>query len=289
MIEGVHGSLILNKSLPTLNKLPQKETARNNMLGTWRAHLNFAQRMVRERISTAIVFEDDADWDVNLRTQLEQFAHGSQYISSAFSPPTALKSKSYGGPHSPYGDDWDLLWLGHCGVSTHPADPRLFIIDNDPTVPSPLHRVNYQSIPNMSGFSNSTRIVHRVRSGCCLYSYALSQRGAQKMLLAQSTLTEFQPVDIAMRLMCQESDSFKCIGVFPQIIDTHKAAGSIERDSDMTSFDKQQARTKGFTNNIVRSTRLNWAPLLAGTTDAIEVQFPEDTPEIRGGVSMRTG
>lgn len=287
MIDGVHGALILNKTLPTLDNLPRKESARNNILGTWRVHLNFAQRMVRERISTAIAFEDDADWDISFRTQLEQFAQGSRYISSKWSRSTVSKDKEYGDPHSPYGDDWDLLWLGHCGVSTHPADGRHFIISNDPTVPSPKRRVNYQSIPNMSGFSNSTRIVHRVSSGCCLYSYALSQRGAQKMLLAQSTLTKFHPVDIGIRLMCRDDDSFKCVGVFPQIIDSHKAAGSIERDSDITNFDKSKSRVKGYTNNIVRSTRLNWMSLLAGTTDAIEVQYPDDTPEITGEVSVR--
>ena len=276
----MHGALILNKTLPTLNNVPVKQSARNNILGTWRAHLNVAQRVVRERISTAIVFEDDSDWDVSLRTQLEQFAQGSRYL---------LNSKSDADPHSPYGDDWDLLWLGHCGVSTHPADPRHFIISNDPTVPSPKRRINYQEVPNMSGFSNSTRIVHRVSSGCCLYSYALSQRGAQKMLLAQSSLAKFYPIDIGIRVMCRDSDDFKCIGVFPQIIDSHKAAGSIERDSDITNFDKQKVRTKGYTNNVVRSTRLNWVPLLAGKTDAIEVQYPEDTPKVTGEVTMRAG
>ncbi|KAL8784234.1 MAG: hypothetical protein Q9195_009133 [Heterodermia aff. obscurata] len=289
VIDGVDGSLIPNKSLSTLNNLPQKESDRNHSLGSWRAHLNFAQRIVRERISTAIIFEDDADWDVSLRTQLEQFAQGSQYISSTWTPPSLLQSKSSADPQPPYGADWDLLWLGHCGVTTHPADPRLFIISNDPTVPSPQRRVNYQDTPDMSGFSNATRIVHRVSSGCCLYSYALSQRGAQKMLLAQSSLTEFQPIDMGIRLMCRDVENFKCIGVFPQIIDSHKAAGSIERDSDIADFDKVQVREKGYTNNIVRSTRLNWGAMVAGRKgDEIEVQFPgEEVEVVGGGVGMR--
>ena len=288
VIDGVHGVQILNKTLPTLDGVPVKERARNNILGTWRAHLNFAQRIVRERISTAIVFEDDADWDVSFRTQLEQFAQGSRYISSKWSKTTDPKSKTED-PHSPYGDDWDLLWLGHCGINMHPKDGRHFIISNDPTVPSPKRRVNYQDLPDMSGFSNSTRIVHRASSGVCLYAYALSLRGAQKMILAQASIKKFYPVDIAMRVMCRDDEDFKCVGIFPQIVDSHRAAGSIARDSDNTSFEKDRSRVKGFTSNVVRSTRLNWVPLLAGRTDKIEVQFPEDTQEVTGEVSMRTG
>ena len=245
--------------------------------------------MVRERVSTGIVFEDDADWDVNFRTQFEQFAQGSGYIAASLTNTTVLKSNVRGKNSSPYGDDWDLLWLGHAGVSAHPADSRQFIISNDPTVPSPQRRVNYQDVPDLSGHSNSTRIIFRIGSGVCLYAYALSYRGAQKMLHAQSTLSKFLPVDIALRVMCRDDEDFKCIGIFPQIVDSHKAAGRLDRDSDNTNFDKTAIRAKGYTANIVRSTRLNWAPLLAGDMDKVEVQFPNDTPEISGEVTMGPG
>ena len=245
--------------------------------------------MVRERVSTGIVFEDDADWDVNFRTQLEQFAQGSRYIASSWSHPTGLKSKLGGKDSSPYGDDWDLLWLGHAGDSAHPADSRQFIISNDPTVPSPQRRVNYQDVPDLSGLSNSTRIVFRIGSGVCLYAYALSYRGAQKMLHSQSTIPRFLPVDFAFRVMCRDHEDFRCIGVFPQIVDSHRAAGRLDRDSDNTIFDKTKVREKGYTANIVRSTRLNWAPMLAGDMEKVEVQFPKDTPEINGDVTMRPG
>ena len=278
-----------NKTLPTLNGLPTIQTDRENTVGCWRAHLNVAQRMIHNHISTALVFEDDADWDIALRTQLEQLALGSRYITSSWFTPTVLKSKASGADsHSPYGDDWDFLWLGHCGVGPHSADSRQWIISNDPTVPAPQRRVNYQDVPDMSSYSNSTRIIFRTGSGVCLYAYALSYRGAQKLLLAQSAITKFQPIDIGIRDMCGTLD-FKCVGVFPQIIDSHKAAGGIDRDSDITEFDKMLIRTKGYTNNIVRSTRLNWNPLLAGEMEKVEVQYPEDTQEVSGEVSMRIG
>ncbi|KAL8641458.1 MAG: hypothetical protein Q9226_008633, partial [Calogaya cf. arnoldii] len=85
--------------------------------------------MVRERIQTAIVFEDDADWDVSFKDQLAEFAMGSRYISDTMTS-----------PRSPYGDDWDLLWLGHCSAQQDAQDGRRLVIENDDTVPPMAHR-----------------------------------------------------------------------------------------------------------------------------------------------------
>ena len=40
---GVKGELIPNKSLPAVEGLPLDESLRNNVVGCWRAHLNFAR------------------------------------------------------------------------------------------------------------------------------------------------------------------------------------------------------------------------------------------------------
>ena len=275
IIEGVKGESVQNKSLPSLIGLQKKPRARNNIVGCWRAHLNFAQTIVRQKLTSAIVFEDDADWDTNLKDQLQLFAQGSQFVTG---------NPSGKSPHSPYGDDWDLIWLGHCGNSITPDEPRRFVIENDDTVP-PLHRrVNFGSSPNMTdeGYDSSTRVVFRARNGCCLYAYALSYRGAQKLLFGQAARKTFTPIDVAIGQMCGSSTSdFKCIGVFPQLIDSHKAAGTMNRDSDIGSYPEDQIRDKGYTQNIVHSTVLNLERLLNDSSTTAERQWPKD-PEIRG-------
>ncbi|KAL9601251.1 MAG: hypothetical protein Q9219_002656 [cf. Caloplaca sp. 3 TL-2023] len=289
VIEGIKGQTVVNKTLPSLENLPkvaaqlasgglnltgiQKERARNNIVGCWRAHLNFAQKIVRERISTALVLEDDSDWDVSFRDQLADFATGSRYISG-----TSVK------PRSPYGDDWDLLWLGHCSAQQNPSDHRRFVIENDPTVPPVKHRVNFNLVPNLNelGYDNSTRIVFRANNGVCLYSYALSFRGAQKLLRWQNNVKSFNPIDMGIGYQCRDDPDFKCIAVFPQLVDSHKAAGRQSRDSDIGSFDPKNIREKGFTHNIVRSTRLNIENLLHGGKNAkIEDQW-SDLPQLTG-------
>ena len=86
-----------------------------------------------------MVLEDDADWDVRLMEQLRDFGLGVQALTQPLSPlpddsfhilpfrerdekgyeEVAFNSLPQTVPpmHSPYGDNWDMFWLGHCGMS----------------------------------------------------------------------------------------------------------------------------------------------------------------------------
>lgn len=274
MINGVKGEDVQNKSLPSLEGLPKDDKARNNIIGCWRAHLNFAQTIVRNKLSSALVLEDDADWDTHLKDQLESFAQGSQFVTGN---PSGSK------PHSPYGDDWDLLWLGHCSSTIMPNDERRFMIGNDFTVPPIDGRINFAAVPDMAqeGYDNSTRVVYQASNGVCLYSYALSYRGAQRLLRDQALLKSFAPIDIGIGHLCGSESGFKCIGVFPQLIDSHKAAGRISRDSDIGSYSAKEFRPTGYTFNIVHSARLNLDRMLVDPLAPPQRQRPND-PEIVG-------
>lgn len=71
-------------------------------VGCWRAHLNVWEAMVHNGLSSALVFEDDADWDLGLRAQLVELAKGTRFVLG----------DSDQNRRSPYGDKWDLLWIG---------------------------------------------------------------------------------------------------------------------------------------------------------------------------------
>ncbi|KAI4157018.1 MAG: hypothetical protein L6R39_000834 [Caloplaca ligustica] len=227
-------------------------------------------RIVRERISTALVLEDDSDWDVSFREQLADIATGSRYISGTWTT-----------PRSPYGDEWDMLWLGHCSAQQDPTNERRFVMENDDSVPPPSHRVNFNKVPDLNelGYDNSTRMVFRANNGVCLYSYALSYRGAQKVLRWQNNVKIFYPIDIGLGYQCRDDPDFKCIAVFPQVVDSHKAAGRLSRDSDIGSFDANKIREKGVTYNIARSMRLNIENMMYGR--AVEGQWA-DMPKVTG-------
>ena len=85
------------------------------------------------------------------------------------------------------------------------------------------------------------------------------------------------PIDIAIGDWCQKS-SVKCISVLPQIVDSHKAAGSLDRESDVGVYSPQEFRQKVHTYNMVKSVRLDLDATLEEETDEenLEMQLPND-------------
>ena len=57
-VDGVKPSEIAPNSLPFTMDMDGASVA------CWRAHMNILESMVERRISSALIFEDDADWDV---------------------------------------------------------------------------------------------------------------------------------------------------------------------------------------------------------------------------------
>ena len=286
VLPGVDGKTVPKTAFPFSGGFPVDPVRRRRNIGSWRAHLNFAQRIVQNRLSTALLFEDDADWDVDLKSQLELVAQGTRALSSFCQPSkpassTALhqedEQNTTENPHSPYGDDWDLLWLGHCGATLHKDSKHLFRIDNDPTVAPDNHRTSFKGSINTTAYPASTRLVFRQGGGLCVYAYALSYRGAQKLLLNENNRKEFANFDNSIDHLCGSGSKahgrnkkggwqgeFRCLSVYPQIVDSHKAAGSILRDSDINNpaGTMDEERETGYTFNIVRSVRLNIEKLL---------------------------
>ncbi len=244
-------------------------------VGCWRAHLNVMQKIVRERVASAMIFEDDADWDVAFRQQLVQFARGSRYI---------LKTREHEATLSPYGDHWDLLWLGHCGTWVHPDDRRrFFVIPHDPTVEPPQHRRNVGG-PDMSPWEgpdrdNRTRIVFKSEGGVCTAGYAISQQGARKILYHMSMRPYDSPVDWGYANLCKDRRyDFTCVSVFPQLVGVSRPTGNTSHWSDVGYEDESQGAVEPANSpHLVFSTRLNMAHLLAGRT-VFDGQYPDSTP-----------
>lgn len=115
-----------------------------------------------ENIQSALIFEDDADWDIGFRAQLKQLARGAKYLQKVDEDAVT---------RSPYGDSWDMLWLGHCGQFTMDSDKRRFVITEDPTVEPTVHRKYWLENPDMSTWDhpsnavNDTRIIFRSSGG----------------------------------------------------------------------------------------------------------------------------
>lgn len=130
---------------------------------------------------------------------------------------------------SPYGDAWDILWLGECATPPGPPNSQIF-----PGAGDQQHWV----FPTSGGMA-------------CLYGYAVTQRSAR--MLMGWLLDVDEPVDFAYGKSCADP---RCITVWPELIGSHKSAGSLSRDSS-TSNHTGQAREKGETRNVVNSAILD--------------------------------
>ena len=95
-------------------------------------------RMLDHDISSVLIMESDVDWDMRIKAAMYGLTGGvraiadwpfvdhalTPYEGQFVDPPVAT-------PHSPYGDNWDILWLGHCGANGG-EDPRYYMY-HDPS------------------------------------------------------------------------------------------------------------------------------------------------------------
>ena len=182
--------------------------------------------MTRERIQSALVIEDDADWDVLLKAQMTEFARGTRFIRNATLP-----------MHSPYGDNWDLMTLGHIGINNlinH--DQRYWVTKNDPTVIADVRR-KWMRKPDLSAPAlggDHTRLVLEVSKMSATTAYAVSLRGAARLLYDQSVLPNAEAIDMAILKLCRY-DTWGlpfCLGAYPMIFGRYRAIGPLSKDSD---------------------------------------------------------
>lgn len=84
--------------------------------------------MLEHGIQSALILEDDADFDIYIREQLVDFASASRFLQSSAAPRPERGDSDLEVPFehiinatseivSPYGDSWDVLWLGHVSLS----------------------------------------------------------------------------------------------------------------------------------------------------------------------------
>ncbi|GFF69687.1 conserved hypothetical protein [Aspergillus lentulus] len=271
-LEGVKPDELHPKSLPQgMNMTIIKPT----VAACWRAHMNALRTVVEKRHATALIMEDDADWDVSLKQQLREFARGLRTLS-----PIKTASKQ-----APYGTDWDLLWVGGCSTAAGVNETQFYAIPNDPTVPGmnrrsfwvdrrgPLDRWKHR-FPQLP--EESTRYVYRADTGCCLYGYAVTYNGARKILASLSVDHLESPVDNALGDMCggRKRPLIQCYAPHPNLIATHRRAGSSFKDSDIETYGQDNWHPDEAWD-LVYSTKLNLHRLLAGNETAMS-QWPDD-------------
>lgn len=221
--------------------------------------------------------EDDVDWDVSIKSQLQSFAVASRALQDSKGRPTS----------SPFGNDWDILWLGHCGLECK-TDLPYFLTPNDPTVPLPRHFLPYwRSTPPIER-PDHARLVCTADDAVCSSFYAVSYRGAKKILAALSVLplglaeeidigAQF---DVSLGRMCRHG-YIKCFSAYPALTGAFRSAGVASKGSDIHDADGDPV---GFASwGVLYSTMMNINRIIKGDrfvhSNWEDVEVPEIAPE----------
>ncbi|KAK7511507.1 hypothetical protein IWZ03DRAFT_417923 [Phyllosticta citriasiana] len=216
----------------------------------WLGHLYTLRRAVANGHSTALILEDDVDWDVAVKLQAVDVAKAIWNLSH---PRHVLSWGRFVGQaverdvdeeldDAPYGLGWDVLWLGHCG-SAVPEDKNSIYRYNDSSLPPVT-----QSAVKEKG----VRFVYQSGSPVCSFAYAVTKESAEKILrLATGNSVAF---DVWLHFAC-ERGQLKCFAVNPELFHQHEMAGA--HDSLINGLDSGNPIEFEKTNNVWHSARCN--------------------------------
>jgi GR25 family glycosyltransferase involved in LPS biosynthesis len=300
-VDGVLGKDVQDNAIPSK---PGKNRMSNPVIGCWRGHMDAIRMVVQQNLSSVLILEDDADWDVRLKEQMRDLALASHALTQPLeSDPTSYADPTYPMPadaaslpgadlsfedlpktvpprDSPYGDNWDFIWVGQCGMrfpTPKQMIPKCRVVMNDITVPE-KHHLNTITRPDplKNQYPDHTRVVHHVSEGICSLGYAITQAGARRLLHDIGLFDVTTPYDILLRQFCEGSGGRKyhnCLTMQPSIFNHHRPAGLKTAESDISDHGKEY-REKAVTGNVRWSMRMNWDILLDGKTD-FEDQWPD--------------
>lgn len=199
-------------------------------------------RIVKSNYSTALILEDDADWDVAIRQQTPAIADAIRTLSN--------------GAVGPWGFNWDLIALGHCGGGAIPDDKYLVIKDNT-TGPAGDFKTYWGPEKELK---DNMRFVHGTHGSVCAFGYAVTRHGAQKLIdhLSGSGV----PLDLDYASFC--SSGLDCYAVTPEIIHHQRWTGHRVTSSGKGHGALEEGENvQKFTINIVHSARCNSEPEVA--------------------------
>ena len=119
------------------NALPAPRTPgdlRPEEYAVWRAHANVWRKVLEDGLTTALVLEDDNDWDVNLKEQVPRILDALEEIRTP-RPRVEGEGVVRGGQEL---EGWDILYLGSCMETAMTSDTR----GRKVVVPIPSDREN---------------------------------------------------------------------------------------------------------------------------------------------------
>ncbi|KAH7012164.1 uncharacterized protein B0I36DRAFT_356253 [Microdochium trichocladiopsis] len=84
----------------------------------WLAHIDILPHLTSSDLETALIFEDDADWDLRIKDQIRLVSDNVRAFGRSYDK-TGHQLISYLDDSTPYGTGWDVLWVRPSGSLGH--------------------------------------------------------------------------------------------------------------------------------------------------------------------------
>ncbi|KAL2690641.1 hypothetical protein IWX47DRAFT_426871 [Phyllosticta citricarpa] len=247
-------------------RLPENSTLGRGSLLAWLGHLHSLKKFIESGAETALILEDDVDWDIRLRSQQAPLVASAV---RAILPDAPFPRYPYGNPK-----DWDLLYMGHCGDYWHGMDvgfePGHVVPENLTKTPHiAFHDSSLPDFDNLHPWTTSllqnlnvtehTRLVHRSRFPLCTFGYAVTRMSAFRLLTELAGRESNRPgahaYDVTILRACI-SDGLRCWSINPELF--HHVPGDsmiagIEGHQGIPPVDEsgyEQVLERGETTNI---------------------------------------
>lgn len=183
------------------------------------SHVRALEEFLASNDSTTLILEDDVDWDVNIKPQMQKLSMALQAHYS--SNPEQYPKDSQASPDFPYGyESWDVLWLGHCGgaVQDEPGRPGNATLPyHDPSLLDLDSLITSENRPPMDPFFRYIQLPAAKPSPICSFAYAVTRQSAERILeeMKREGLSE-DAFDIRLFVLCRWTE-LKCLSVFPEL------------------------------------------------------------------------
>ncbi|KAK9367560.1 hypothetical protein V1509DRAFT_626308 [Lipomyces kononenkoae] len=259
LINGVDGDGISPKAVP------DKADLRPSVLGCWRAHADAWRYVLDNNLETALILEDDIDWDENIHQIFQDLSLQMQDNKLRLVKPTAHERA-----HAPYGLDWDILFTGQCLDSAHPDYRDLVQVYDDPSVPSRESTqssfLDYMGSLGVTGDDvGKKRLLSPAYGPACTMGYAITRKGAQRLLLNLSYLGLRGPVDNDMAWTLRDG-KIRGYSITPPLFSAWRVGGQKDSDIDGQNLDQpivQNGNKGGVSKNLKNSARVAMLQQLA--------------------------
>ncbi|KAK9234924.1 hypothetical protein V1525DRAFT_428189 [Lipomyces kononenkoae] len=256
LIDGVDGNSVSPKAIPDDEDFKWVKLNPSEV-GCWRAHVNAWRYVLDSNLETALIIEDDIDWDKNIHKVLQDLSLQMQNNTLRRVLPTDHERTS-----APYGLDWDVLFMGQCNDQAYPNRRDLVQAYDDPNVPSrkdtEVPFLNQMASLGIEGDDvGKKRLLSPAYGPACTMGYAITRRGAQRLLLHLSYMRLRGPVDLDIMWNLQDGN-IRGYTVTPPLFAAWRVGG--QKDSDNKPAPNMtisgNGNKGGWSRNIKTSARL---------------------------------